>query len=98
MITVLVRHQVADFNRWKPVFDGALDMRREGGEQQYKLFHDIHDPNDLTLLVEFGSRTEAEKFFQTPEVLEEMKKAGVIGQPQITLLTEMHFMRRTAAD
>lgn len=98
MITVLVRHKVADFTRWKSVFDGALDLRRERGEQQYKLFHDVNDPNDLTVVVEFKHRNEAEAFFQATDIAEQMQKAGVIGTPQITYLTEMHFMRRTAAD
>ena len=98
MITALIRHKVSSFEHWKPVFDAALDMRRKGGEESFRLFHDATDPNTLTLVVDFASMEEAHRFLNSERLQAEMQKAGVVGAPDVYYLSELHFPRRTAAD
>ena len=37
MTHILVRHQVADFAKWKPVYDGHLAARQKAGLQENNL-------------------------------------------------------------
>lgn len=97
-VTVLVQHKVADFSQWKPVFDSAFLFRKQSGEQAYKLFRDVRDPNDVTLVLEFANVESAQRFIGSETLRSEMKKAGVIGEPSVKYMSEFLLARRTAAD
>jgi hypothetical protein len=43
MAYMLVQHRVADFERWKDVFDDKLDLRQASGELSSQIFHDAAD-------------------------------------------------------
>lgn len=97
-VTVLVQQKVADFAQWKPVFDSAFLFRKQCGEQAYKLFRDVKDPNDVTLVLEFSNVECAQKFIASETLRTEMQKAGVIGEPSVKYMSEFLLARRTAAD
>ena len=98
MIHVLIRHEVADYPAWKSVFEAALDWRRKSGERSYRIFHSVGNINDLTLLFEWESLEQARAFAASDELKARMAEAGVKGQPRIEFITEMHTVRRSAAD
>lgn len=98
MITVLIHHKVSDFNTWKPVFDSAFQFRHSMGEEGYKLFRSLTDPQDVTLMLNFLSTEGAEKFVNSNTLRERMKEAGVIGEAKIQILGEVLLARRTSAD
>ncbi len=98
MVHVLIHHKIANFETWKSVFDAAFMMRKAGGERSFHLFHDVADPNDLTLFFEWESAAMAERFLTSEQLKSEMKKAGVQGEPEFHILQELVSMRRTAAD
>ena len=98
MIQVLVHHEVADYNRWRAVFDAALDFRHTGGEMSCRIFRKAGNPNDLTLLFDWDSPEHAQRFMTSPELRSRMGEAGVQGTPQIEFLAEMYTVRRSAAD
>jgi quinol monooxygenase YgiN len=98
MITVLIHHKVSDFTKFKPVFDSAFQFRHNNGEESYKMFRNIHDPNDVTLMLNFPSADAAQKFVASDTLRARMKEAGVIGEPNIQVLAEAYLARRTSAD
>jgi heme-degrading monooxygenase HmoA len=98
MINVLIHHEVADYPAWKSAFESALDWRRKNGERSCRIFHSAGNVNDLTLLFEWESLEAARAFMASDELKARMAKAGVKGQPRVEFLTEVHTIRRSAAD
>jgi quinol monooxygenase YgiN len=98
MINVLVHHAVTDYTAWKSVFESALEWRQKNGERSYRVFHTAGNFNDLTLLFEWESAEAARAFFTSDALFARMATAGVKGQPRIDFLTEVHTVRRSAAD
>jgi hypothetical protein len=98
MIQVLVHHEVADYQRWRAVFDAALDFRHEGGEQSCRIFRTAGNPNDLTLLFEWDNVEKARRYITSDELRKKMQEAGVNGVPEVHYLAEMYTVRRSAAD
>jgi len=98
MIHVLVRHKVADFPRWKEVFDSHLNARVRAGETGFRLFQSTSDPRDVTLLLDWESANSARQFMDSDDLKAKMQEAGVIGTPEIQFLEDVRAVRRTSAD
>ena len=98
MIHVLVRHKVADFNRWKDSFDSHLNARMHAGELGYRLFQGVGDPREVTLLLDWDSAEHARRFMTSEELRTRMQQAGVVGEPEVQYIEDVRTMRRTAAD
>jgi len=98
MINVLIHHEVADYTAWKALFDSAFDWRRKNGECSYRIFRGAGNVNDLTLFFEWESLEKARAFIASEELKAKMASAGVKGPPRVDFLTEVHSVRRSAAD
>jgi heme-degrading monooxygenase HmoA len=98
MITVLVRHKVADFNAWKPAFDSVFSFHHTVGEEAHKIFRSLTDANDVTVMLTFATAEAAQKFVNSDTLRTRMKEGGVIGEPSVQVLSEVMFARRTSAD
>lgn len=98
MINVLIHHEVADYPAWKLSFESAFDWRRKNGERSYRVFHNAVNFNELTLLFEWESLESARSFLTSEELKARMAQAGVKGEPKIEFLSELHNVRRSAAD
>jgi len=98
MVHVLIRHKVADYNRWKEAFDSHLNVRKRAGETGFRLFHNADDPRDITLLLDWPTVEEARKFMNSDELRKAMAGAGVVGAPEIQYLEDARSVHRTAAD
>jgi heme-degrading monooxygenase HmoA len=88
MASILITHEVKDFAAWKKVFDSSADLRRSSGEVSVQLFRDASDPNKVTVLNRWKSMADAQKFILSPELKAAMERAGVVGQPSVSFLTE----------
>jgi len=98
MVHVLVRHKVADYPRWKEVFDAHLNTRKRAGEMGCHLFHDMADPRNLVLLMDWQTVEEARKFIDSEDLRSTMQTAGVQGSPEVQYLEDALSVHRTAAD
>jgi hypothetical protein len=98
MINVLIHHEVADYTAWKALFDSAYDWRRKNGERNCRIFRSAGNVNDLTLFFEWESLETARAFTASEELKARMASAGVKGAPRVDFLTEVHSLRRSAAD
>jgi heme-degrading monooxygenase HmoA len=88
MAHLIIKHKVKDYNAWQKVFDGAVDIRRAGGEKSYHILHKDNDNNSIVAIFEWDSLENAKKYTSSPELKEAMGKAGVLEQPEIYFLEE----------
>ena len=98
MVHILVRHKVADYSRWKEIFDSHLTTRKHAGETGCRLFHNVEDPREIVLLLDWESIEEARKFMNSSELRQRMQEAGVQGTPEIQYLEDARAVHRSAAD
>jgi quinol monooxygenase YgiN len=74
---VLINHEVENYAAWKTVFDEAAGIRKAAGELSYQLLRFDHDANHIVHFSRWTSLDNARKFFESPELVEIRKKAGV---------------------
>ena len=86
MVTLVVHHRVRDYDAWKPVFDEHEGVRRGHGELEHRVYRDIHDPNRVIVHNDFPSEDAARSFIEDPSLSEAMERAGVEGEPGISLI------------
>jgi quinol monooxygenase YgiN len=88
MVSLLIQHTVKDFAAWRKVFESAVELRKSNGELSAQVYHDASNPNKVTTLNKWNSLENAQKFANSPDLKAAMEKAGVLGQPSVTFLTE----------
>lgn len=88
MPTVLIVHDVDDYDAWKSAFDAAAGLRKQAGEISFDLLRFDDDANRVVHLSEWSSLKEARQFFQSEEVAEIRRKAGV-HEPQFCYLERL---------
>ncbi len=75
MATVLIRCRVADFDAWKPQFEGIVASRPE--LLSYRIWQGADDSNLVLLLESWESRDAAETILNDPALQEELVEHGV---------------------
>ena len=93
MSYVMVTHKVADYARWKPIFDADGANREIAGSQGGHLWRSADDPNEVVLLFEWALQ-QARQYSQREEVRAKMQEAGVLGPPDIYFLEEIEQLSR----
>lgn len=84
---LLIRIKVSDYDKWKSSYDkGPAKAHRiatnsTGGH----IFRDAEDNNKVTVLFEWGSMEDLQKYLGlmgTPETQRVVQEAGIIGPPE----------------
>jgi heme-degrading monooxygenase HmoA len=75
--SVLIVHQVDDYDAWKAAFDGAAGLRKAAGEISFDLLRFDEDANKVVHFSQWTSLEAARGFFQSDEVAEIRRRAGV---------------------
>jgi quinol monooxygenase YgiN len=88
MTYVLIVHEVQSYPLWKAAFDRAAGIRKAAGEIRYQLLRFDSDANQIVHFSEWSSLDAARRFFESPEVAEIRRKAGVAA-PQFLYLDEL---------
>ena len=84
MVHLNVRHTVADYEKWRTIFDEDEARRRAAGSTGVnQVYRDLDDPNTITVFMEWDNVENARKFMEDPALREVMQKAGVIGMPAV---------------
>ena len=84
MVNIIVRHTIADYEKWRPIFDGDAARRKAGGATGVQqVYRDTEDPNVITLIFEWDSEENAGKFVHDPALGAVMQQAGVVGMPSL---------------
>jgi heme-degrading monooxygenase HmoA len=85
---VLIIHHVDDYPAWKAVFDGAAGLRRDAGELSFQVLASDTDPNRVVHFSRWRSLDAARRFFESPELVEIRRQAGVRA-PEFLYLDEL---------
>ena len=85
---VLIIHEVESYPEWKVIFDQAADIRKRAGEISYQLLRYDNNANNIIHFSEWSSLDNARRFFESPELVEIRKKAGV-KDPEFIYLQEI---------
>ena len=89
MIVMLCRNRVADFTKWKAVFDSHAAAHRAAGLYLRDLWQELGDPKHVFFLFEVSSLEKARAFISDPAAAEAGKTSGV-------LEGEYHFLQSSA--
>lgn len=74
---VLIIHEVEDYPAWKVAFDAAAGLRKAAGEISYQVLAYEGDANRIVHFSRWSGLAEARRFFESAEVAEIRRKAGV---------------------
>ena len=85
---VLIVHHVDDYPAWKAIFDGAAGLRRGAGELNFQVLASDTDPNRVVHFSQWRSLAAARRFFESPELVEIRRQAGVRA-PEFLYLDEL---------
>ena len=86
MIHAIMRHKVADFNKWKAVHEADRPNREKAGLKDQWVKRNEQDPSEVVMYFEVADQKRAEEFGHSPELQAKMKEAGVISQPELIFL------------
>ena len=85
MIVMFCRNRVADFSKWKAVFDSHAPAHRAAGLHLRELWRMLDDPNHVYFVFEVTSLDNARAFISDPA-------AAAAGQAAGVLEGEYHFL------
>jgi hypothetical protein len=83
MTTLFVRHQVADYTKWRHVYDSFGDKQKQLGVSVEAVYQAADDANDVTVTHEFKSPEAARAFLENSALREAMAQAGIVSEPTV---------------
>jgi hypothetical protein len=86
MMHMLIRHKVADFAKWKPVYDAHASARQSAGLKEEHLLRNADDPNEVILLFSAQDLNKAKAFAASDNLRQAMQEAGVSDKPDVYFL------------
>jgi quinol monooxygenase YgiN len=89
-VAVVITHEVKDYGAWRKGYDADEPNRKQAGFTVSGVYADVHNPNSVTIIGEFPSAAAAEAFATSPTLKEAMEKAGVVGKPDVKVLSIRH--------
>jgi predicted ATP-grasp superfamily ATP-dependent carboligase len=78
MTTVLVRHQVADYDVWKREYDRIISGPLGAAVLTHQVWRGQDDPNLVVVAETYASRTDADAAAAHPDLLAAFSQAGVV--------------------
>jgi hypothetical protein len=84
MIKMYLRQTVADFTKWKAVYDEHDATRKKFGAKKSEAFTNSQNPKEVLVVIEMDNKEQAKNFLEKSDIKEIMKEAGVIGAPEIS--------------
>jgi heme-degrading monooxygenase HmoA len=89
MTYVLTIQKIEDYDIWKKEFDEHGDVRRAKGSKEAMIYRNSNDPRHLVIITEWENLDAAKNFSLGEDLKIAMKKAGVIGLPELYYLEEI---------
>ena len=83
MVTMMVRHSVRAYGKWRRAYNGFDRERRGMGVKGHAVYRNTAKPNEITVTHDFASLAKARAFAKSRRLREVMKGAGVRGAPTI---------------
>jgi hypothetical protein len=85
---IMIRHKVADFAKWKPVYDAHASARNGAGLKEERLLRNSENPNEVILLFSVQDLNNAKQFAASDDLRQRMQQAGVNDKPDIYFLND----------
>jgi len=86
MPAVLIRHRVADFDKWIEAYRRHEHVRSAAGAVGSVVGQAEGDPNEVVISIEFKDMQSAKAFMNSAELAQAMKRAGVLESATIYYL------------
>jgi hypothetical protein len=83
---LLIRHNVADYNKWKPLFDSDSLNRNAAGLSSMGVTRGIENQNEVEIPFMIADVQKAKAFTTNPKLKDIMQKGGVISEPNIKFI------------
>lgn len=77
----------------KLLYDAHSAARKKGGSKGAHLFRGVDTPKETVILFKWSRVAAARKFAKSRELRARMKRAGVMGRPEIYFLEEVAHSR-----
>ncbi|ADZ09858.1 hypothetical protein Metbo_1632 [Methanobacterium lacus] len=90
MIYLMAIQKVEDFDKWKKVFEEHSTQRRVRGSKGAEILRDSNNPNEIVVITKWEDEDTAKKFSSSHDLKNVMKKAGVVGFPELKFLDEIN--------
>ena len=87
MVTTILTHEVKNFTDWKKGFDADSTNRTNMGVTITGVYQSVENPNMVTVISEVPSVEAIRGFLSNPELKTTMENAGVIGSPEVKILS-----------
>lgn len=85
---ILIIHKVEDYKVWETIFENAAQIRKAAGELSYQVLSFQNDINKVVHFSKWSSHEAAKAFFESPELIQIRKDAGVKA-PEFMYLNEL---------
>ncbi len=89
MTYVLAIQKIEDYDRWKKVFKEHGKERKIKGSKGAMIYRDSNDPKQLVIITKWDDMEAAKNFSLAKDLKIAMKKAGVMGLPELYYLEEI---------
>ena len=93
MASMFIKQRVADYARWKAVFDEHESMRRAGGVTAHSVQRQPDDPNVVIVALRVSDVSKAKEFAGSDDLKAAMARAGVQGAPEIWFADDIEEKR-----
>ncbi len=89
MPTMLVKVRVANFDKWKKVYDHHESTREQYGFTGHSIYRDASDPNVVVILNNARDLAGAKKFGASEALHKAWAEAGIQGAPEVMFLNDI---------
>jgi hypothetical protein len=86
---VMIRHEVANYAKWKRGVKAFEKLRKASGEKCLYACRSSKNPNDLLVWCEWDTTARMKKFMKSAELRKAMKVVGVTSKPEISFYSGM---------
>ena len=83
MITLFVRHTVADYAAWRKAYDAYGPVQTEMGVKAQAVYRSIDDPNEVTATHDFETLEAARTMVNSADLRSKMQEAGLTSVPTV---------------
>jgi hypothetical protein len=78
MATIFRRVRVADYQRFREVYDAGTPAREAGGMHNEQMLRNPNDPNDILIMTTVENIERARAYGQSEEVRQRQRDAGLL--------------------
>ena len=81
MGTLIIRHKVKDYGKWRPMFDRHAGAQKSAGLTNPRVFRSSADKNEVVILFDTDGTKKAKDFVASPDIKENNGEGGGHGPP-----------------